>query len=126
MKIREKLVKIVEVQREDIEDRIIEFHQDMVNDSIAAGAKINGDELIWQLKEFTKNLERIKKGNFKEIMTEGYLMCALGSKCSEYVDSFFHMKEKIKDVHYQDQEIMIRIMDGEVFVQDIKESDIDY
>jgi len=126
MKIREKLVKIVEVQREDMEDRIIEFHQDMVNDSIAAGAKINGDELIFQLKEFTKNLERIKNGNFKEIMTGGYAQCALGSKCFEYVDSFFHMKEKIKDVHYLDQEIMIRIMDGEVFVQDIKESDIDY
>ena len=126
MKIREKLVKIVEVQREDMEDRIIEFHQDMVNDSIAAGSKINGDELIFQLKEFTKNLERIKNGNFKEIMANGYMICALGSKCSEYVDSFFHMKEKAKDVHYQDQEIMIRIMDGEVFVQDIKESDIDY
>ena len=63
--LKEKLVKIVEVQREDIEDRIIEFHQDMMNDSIAAGAKINGDELIWQLKEFMKNVELIKNGNFR-------------------------------------------------------------
>ena len=126
MKIKEKLVKIVEVQREDIEDRIIEFHQDMMNDSIAAGAKINGDELIWQLKEFMKNLERIKNGNFREIMSGGYTLCALGSKCFEYVDSFFNSKERLKDPYYENQEILIRIMDGEVFVEDIKESDIDY
>jgi len=126
MKIKEKVVKIVEVQREDIEARIIEFHQDMVNDSIAAGAKIDGDELIWQLKEFTKNLERIKNGTFREIMTEGYTMCALGGECFKFVESFFNSKERMKDPYYEDQEIMIRIMDGEVFVEDIKESDIDY
>jgi hypothetical protein len=126
MKIREKLVKIVEVQREDIENRIIEFHQDMMNDSIVSGDKINGDELTWQLHEFTKNLEHIKRGNFKEILSGGYTMCALGSECFDYIEKFFHMKEKIKDLHYENQEIMIRVLDGEVFVQDIKETDIDF
>ena len=126
MKIKEKLVKIVEVQREDIEERIIEFHRDMMNDTIELGEKINGDELIWQLKEFMKNVELIKNGNFREIMSGGYTMCALGSNCFEFVDSFFNSKERMKDPHYENQEIMIRIMDGEVYVEDIKESDIDY
>jgi hypothetical protein len=126
MKITEKVVKIIEIDRKDIENRLIEFHRDMMNDSIEVGEKLNEDELIWQLKEFTENLQRIKSGDFKGILNRGYTMCALGSKCFEYVDSYFNHKERMKDPFYQNQEIMIRVMDGIIWVEDIKESDIDY
>ena len=117
MKITTKTVHTLHLQREQVDKNIRACVSDILNDLSKASLEDYNSELHY----ISKVVNWAVNGEYAKICQEGFTMYLLDSEEAELVDNhFFNKRRGVKD------ELTLEIYDEEVFIDRIKETQIDF
>ena len=116
MKITTKIVSTLHLQRDYIDKNIRENAADRFKQYYDCDCMEDLQEDLQSLHVLAKDAVN---GNYAKIFSEGNTMICLSDNEMRFVDNFFQDKG-------DNEELVIEVYDGEVFIDRIKESQIDF
>ena len=117
MKITTKIVHTLHLQREQVDKNIQACVADILDDASKASLEDYNSELSC----ISRVVDWAVKGEYGKICQEGFTMFLLSAEESELVDNhFFNKRRGVED------DLNLEVYDGEVFIDRIKESQIDF
>lgn len=121
---RESVVKMitkysVEVEKNDLKNRLIKNFIDVINDY--ADADI--EDLRLQVDSFSECLENVSKGDWEKLFSTGYTPMMLDKETMEAVERFFYDKKHKEHATSTELEIVVVDDDWKHYIREIH---IDY
>ena len=118
MNITTKTIKTLHLQRKQVDKNIQSCVSDLLDDLSKASLEDYNSELSY----ISKVVDWAVNGEYAKICQEGFTMYLLDSEEAELVDNHFFNKRRNGD----NVELHLEVYDGEVFIDRIKETQIDF
>jgi len=116
-----KIIKTLKLEREQVDNNLLNESKHVVAETIERGT-VEDAEL--EFRELAYVFKMAKEGQYSKICKDGYTLMLLNQEQIDYVDR--HFQDLRKGIQLKEVELHLEVFDGQVLIDKVKQSEIQY